>query len=74
MKRVACAFSVNREFLELIDARAESLGLSRSAYIVQVLRKELLSGSDSLSIVAEGRNDYGDTKAGRKRGRGKNTV
>lgn len=53
MKRVACAFSVSREFLDLIDARARSLNLSRSAYIVQVLRKELLSGASGLNIVAE---------------------
>ena len=53
MKRVPCAFSVSRDFLDVIDARAESLGLSRSAYIVQVLRKELASGSSQFSIVAE---------------------
>ena len=58
MKRIACAFSVSREFLDQIDARADELGLSRSAYIVQVLRKELISGASQLSIVAETSTDY----------------
>lgn len=51
--RVACAFSCQAEFLQKIDKRARSLGLSRSGYITQVLRQDLLSGSPNLSVVAQ---------------------
>ena len=66
MKRIPCAFSVTRELLEKIDARAEALGLSRSAYIVQIVRKDLASGSSGLRIVAEKKAEYGTKK--KKRG------
>lgn len=76
MKRIACAFSVSKEFLDQIDVRAKSLGLSRSGYIVQVLRKEIISGDQGLKIVAEepvaysGTNEEptgGSRRPGRKR-------
>jgi len=53
MGRVPTAFSCDEEFLKLIDARATSLGMSRSHYIIQVLRRDLLDQSSNLSIVAE---------------------
>lgn len=61
--RIPCAFSVSEDFLKLIDARAKSLDLSRSAYIVQVLRKEILSGSTEMRIVAEEKGTYGSRRA-----------
>lgn len=67
MKRIPCAFSVSKELLEKIDARAEALGLSRSAYIVQIVRKDLMTGSSSLSIVAETKSEYGSKKKRRKK-------
>ena len=66
MKRIPCAFSVTRELLEKIDARAEALGLSRSAYIVQVVRRDLMSGSSSLKIVAEKKAEYGTKRKKRR--------
>ena len=67
MKRIPCAFSVTKELLEKIDARAEALGLSRSAYIVQIVRRDLASGSSSLRIVAEEKSEYGTKKKRRKK-------
>ena len=58
MSRIPCAFSCSKEFLEKVDARAESLGMNRSQYIVQVLRRELFSDTTELSIVAEERDAY----------------
>lgn len=55
MSRVPCAFSVQEEFLVLIDARAASLGMKRSEFIVQALRKELLMNTGGMNIVAEQR-------------------
>lgn len=52
MSRTACAFSCQKEFLALVDERAKSLGLTRSAYIVQVLRQDILSGRPNLNILA----------------------
>jgi len=59
MGRVPTAFSCDGEFLKLIDARASSLGMSRSHYIVQVLRRDLLEQSDGLNVVAESGVPYG---------------
>lgn len=67
MKRIPCAFSVTKELLEKIDARAEALGLSRSAYIVQIVRRDLMSGSSSLNIVAETKSEYGTKRKRRKK-------
>jgi|GEM_PF-3963361 len=54
MARIPCAFSVQEDFLEVIDKRAKQLGMKRSDFIVQALRKELfLNTSGSMSIVAE---------------------
>jgi nitrate reductase assembly molybdenum cofactor insertion protein NarJ len=53
MARVPCAFSCSPEFLAAVDERAKSLGLKRSAYIVQVLRKELAERGQAFTIVAE---------------------
>ncbi len=63
MGRVPCAFSCDRELLDKIDARAKSLGMNRSQYVVQVLRRELLSGNDNLRIVAETSAPYGNDTA-----------
>ncbi|MBN1673918.1 MAG: hypothetical protein JXR37_22910 [Kiritimatiellae bacterium] len=69
MKRIPCAFSVSPDLLAKIDARAAALGLNRSAYIVQVVRSDLLGGDAALSIVAERRATYGTARAraGRRR-------
>ncbi len=53
MGRIPTAFSCDEKFLKLIDARAASLGMNRSQYIIQVLRHDLLDQSASLNIVAE---------------------
>ena len=67
MKRIPCAFSVAKELLEKIDARARALGMNRSAYIVQVVRMDLMSGSSGLNIVAEASAEYGTKKASRRK-------
>jgi metal-responsive CopG/Arc/MetJ family transcriptional regulator len=60
MARIPTAFSCDKEFLKRIDARAESLGMNRSQYIIQVLRKDLMEDSEGLNIVAEsGTTSYG---------------
>jgi len=72
MTRIPCAFSVNRELLEQIDARAKSLGMTRSAYIVHVVRNDLLRGAADLNIVAESPPSYTTRprkRASRKRAR-----
>ena len=53
MSRVPCAVSCTKEFLEEVDRRARSLGMTRSAYIVQVLRQDIISGKPNLSIIAQ---------------------
>ena len=58
MSRVPCAFSCDVEFLKLIDARAASLGMNRSQYVVQVLRQDLLTGRPNLNVVAESKPTY----------------
>ncbi len=58
MARIPCAVSCTREFLALVDRRAASLGLNRSAYIIQVLRQDLFSGKPNLNIVAESHGEY----------------
>lgn len=62
MGRVPTAFSCDEEFLKLIDARAASLGMSRSHYIIQVLRRDLLEQSNGLNIVAESGSSYGSNR------------
>lgn len=52
MSRAPCAFSCQRQFLAQVDQRADSLGMTRSAYIVQVLRQDILSGRPNLNIQA----------------------
>jgi len=51
MARIPCGFSCNPEFLALIDERAQSLGMNRSQYIVQVIRNEIARGGADLSVV-----------------------
>jgi hypothetical protein len=53
MGRIPTAFSCDAKFLKLIDARAASLGMNRSQYIIQVLRRDLLDQSASLQVIAE---------------------
>ena len=53
MSRIACAFSCQADFLKKIDQRARSLGMTRSQYIVQVLRQDLLTGNPNLSVISE---------------------
>lgn len=53
MARIPCSFSAPEEFILRIDARAESLGMKRSEFIVHALRKELMESGHSFSIVAE---------------------
>lgn len=63
MGRVPTAFSCDEEFLNRINARAASLGMNRSQYIIQVLRRDLMEQSDGLNIVAEtGSTPYGRRK------------
>jgi len=76
MPRIPCAFSCSQDFLELVDQRAESLGMTRSQYIVQVIRQDLLTGQRNLSIVAEQAAVYGGkiTNSGKhKKNRGART-
>jgi len=55
MPRIPCAFSVQEDFLRQIDARAAQLGMKRSEFILQALRKELLlNRGATMSIVADG--------------------
>lgn len=53
MARIPCAFSCSREFLVLVDRRAASLGMTRSAYIVQLLRQDIINGRPNLNIVGQ---------------------
>jgi hypothetical protein len=53
MARIPCAFSVQEEFLRQIDERAAQLGMKRSEFILQALRKELQNRGPTMSIVAE---------------------
>ena len=53
MARIPCAFSCSREFLTQVDRRAASLGMTRSAYIVQLLRQDIINGSPNLNIVGQ---------------------
>lgn len=55
--RVPCAFSVEPEWLEKIDARCKSLGLSRSAYLLQLVRRDLLEGGDSFRLANASNKD-----------------
>ena len=59
-RRIPCAFSCNREFLEAVDARAKSLHMKRSEYIVHVLRQEIMGNQSTLNIAAESRAEYPD--------------
>lgn len=43
-KKDSASFSCTKEMLAKIDQRAESLGLSRSAYLAQLVRKDLEAG------------------------------
>ena len=73
MKSEFCGFRCTEKFLEDIDARANSLHMTRSQYILQALRQEILSGGKSMSIVAEQAAVYGgkisNNPAARKRRR-----
>jgi hypothetical protein len=51
--RNPCAFSVEEDTLVLIDRRAKSLGMNRSQYILQCVRRDLANQSAPLSVVAE---------------------
>lgn len=58
MGRIPTAFSCSKELLDKIDARARSLEMNRSQYIIQVLRKDLSGSMSELSIVAEESAEY----------------
>ena len=73
MARIPCAFSVQEEFLRQIDERAAQLGMKRSEFILQALRKELQNRGPTMSIVAEtsetwnpGRKETGGAAPGYK--------
>ena len=51
--RSPCAFSVDQTLLTVIDRRAKSLGMNRSNYIVQCIRRDLANQSAPLSVVAD---------------------
>lgn len=53
MTRIPCAFSCKKEFLDLVDKRAAALGMNRSAYIVQLLRQDIMSGKPNLNIISQ---------------------
>jgi hypothetical protein len=55
--RVPCSFSAQQTFLDMIDSRAEQLGMKRSEYIVHALRRDIQNGG-SFNIVAEQSGDY----------------
>jgi hypothetical protein len=41
MSKIPVSFSCAPEFLQLIDARAKTLGMSRTQYISQLIRRDL---------------------------------
>jgi hypothetical protein len=51
--RSPCAFSVDEKLLAVIDRRAKSLGMNRSNYIVQCIRRDLADQTAPLQIVAD---------------------
>lgn len=51
--RSPCAFSVDESLLAVIDRRAKSLGMNRSNYIVQCIRRDLANQNEPLSVVAD---------------------
>lgn len=50
----------------MVDARASSLSMNRSQYIVQVLRQDLMSGQSNLNILAEAQPEYTTRKKNKK--------
>ena len=66
------------DLLHRVDERAGKFGISRSAYILQCIRREIIEGDPrSMNIVAEQAaayggqiiNNHGDTRS-RKKGKG----
>ena len=53
MSRIPCAFSCQKEFLAMVDRRAASLGMNRTAYIIQLLRQDLMTGKPNLNIMSQ---------------------
>ncbi len=67
MKSQFCGFRCTEEFLKGLDARAQSLHMSRSQYIVQVLRQELATGRPNLNVIAEKRQSYRADRTSRRK-------
>jgi len=61
-KKSSASFSCTPEMLKDIDARAESLGLSRSTYLTQLIRRDL----DSAGAVLIQPSKESFTRAGEK--------
>jgi hypothetical protein len=53
MARIPTAFSCSKELRDKIDARARSLGMNRSQYIIQVLRKDLAVPLSEFNIITD---------------------
>jgi hypothetical protein len=51
MSRKPCAFSCEATFLDMVDRRASDLGMNRSQYVIQCIRREL--GLESRPLFAE---------------------
>ncbi len=58
MARIPCSFSAQPDFLSAVDRRAGELGMKRSEFIVHALKKELLRGGQSFTVVAEQPGNY----------------
>lgn len=67
MKTKLCGFRCSAEFNALIEQRATELGLSKSAYITQVLRREILSEGGDFRVVREPRGQHMARKSSRKK-------
>ena len=59
MKSEFVGFRCSEDFLQTVDERAASLGMTRSQYIVAVLRQDLVSGKPNLNIVGKKVAAYG---------------
>ena len=58
---VTLSFSLPPDLAQAVDKRSRELGMTRSQYIVQLLRAEVLSGKPTLSIVSEQSAPYAGT-------------
>ena len=70
MGRVTVGFSCQKQFAALVDKRARLLGLDRSEYVHQVLRRDILQGrldKDFTITAADGLDINAAREATKKR-------